>query len=422
MATYLFCETNEFARTLSSHLSVTMRRESDNYSAYIALRDELENLVPDQKVDITEFKRQFVIMNRRMVISRRKMDSIRTMSQMIKELENHLLISPDKNGIEYFQIIVEFIMKLLPIESEGFVEKVARLTEKLKQDSDPPLSHCRNEKIKSISVRENVVPVPLPNLDEVSLDEARSKLDTAFIKYAARSGEVGSTAAVVGVESVISDFALSLSDKIGVGGEATQAAAYIMVSCVILETFQHVLNIGSGVKNLDLTCLTLNQIKKSVQRIEKKVDKLLISPLKSAIDHFNTAVNMMISKNFRMANTTLEKVIDKATDGLNNIDDEEMNIDTFRECGTALKLIIFSKLLVYSYDLNLKIFIPHYLLAASTQELISTELETLVNRCIGLRQNVKFGSLFDDKAKKKCEAQKILNTILQVVYPYIGKH
>ena len=76
MATYLFFESNEFARVLSSHLSVTMRRESDNYSAYIALRDELENLVPDQKVDITEFKRQFVIMNRRMVISRRKMDSL----------------------------------------------------------------------------------------------------------------------------------------------------------------------------------------------------------------------------------------------------------------------------------------------------------------------------------------------------------
>ena len=196
-----------------------MRRESDNYSAYIALRDELVNLVPDQKVDITEFKRQFVIMNRRMVISRRKMDSIKTMSQMIKELENHLLISPDKNGIEYFQRIVEFIMKLLPIESEGFVEKVARLTEKLKQDSDPPLSHCSNEKTKSNSVRENAVPVPLPSLDEVSLDEARSKLETAFIKYAARSGEVGATAAVVGVESVISDFALSLSDKSGVGGE-----------------------------------------------------------------------------------------------------------------------------------------------------------------------------------------------------------
>ena len=245
-----------------------MRRENENYSAYIALRDELENLVPDQKVDITEFKRQFVIMNRRMVISRRKMDSIRTMSQMIKELENHLLISPDKNGIEYFERIVEFIMKLLPAVSEEFVEKVARLTEKLKQDSDPPLSHCSNEKIKSNSVRrENAVPVPLPSLEEVSLDEARSKLETAFIKYAARSGEVGATAAVVGVESVISDFALSLSDKIGVGGEATQAAAYIMVSCVILETFQHVLNIGSGVKYLDLTCLTLNQIKKSVQRI-----------------------------------------------------------------------------------------------------------------------------------------------------------
>ena len=156
-----------------------------------------------------------------------------------------------------------------------------------------------------------------------------------------------------------------------------------------------------------------------MKRTEKKVDKLLISPLKSAIDHLDTAVNMMISKKFMMANNTLEKVIDKATDGLNNVDCKEISIDTFRECGTAIKLIILSKLLVFSYDLKLEIFLPHFLLSASTQELISKEIETLGNRYIGLRRKVRIGIMFDDKSKKKCEAEYILDTILQVVYPYI---
>ena len=89
--------------------SVIMRRESENWSAYRQLRDELLNSIRDQEVDITGLKAEFAARGGRKVISRRRLEAIRSMSQMIKECEHHLLISPDKRGIEYFKKLVEFV-------------------------------------------------------------------------------------------------------------------------------------------------------------------------------------------------------------------------------------------------------------------------------------------------------------------------
>ena len=86
-----------------------MRRESENWSAYRQLRDELLNSIRDQEVDITGLKAEFAARGGRKVISRRRLEAIRSMSQMIKECEHHLLISPDKRGIEYFKKLVEFV-------------------------------------------------------------------------------------------------------------------------------------------------------------------------------------------------------------------------------------------------------------------------------------------------------------------------
>ena len=61
------------------------------------------------------------------------------------------------------------------------------------------------------------------------------------------------------------------------------SAAYILTTIVILETAQHVLNIGSGFHKMDMSALTIHQIKETVKRIEEKVDKLLAEPLNTAI-------------------------------------------------------------------------------------------------------------------------------------------
>ena len=50
----------------------------------------------------------------------------------------------------------------------------------------------------------------------------------------------------------------------------------------ILEFGQKVFNVGSGFTKMDLSALTINQIKNTVKRIEEKVNKTLQAPLKNA--------------------------------------------------------------------------------------------------------------------------------------------
>ena len=58
-----------------------------------------------------------------------------------------------------------------------------------------------------------------------------------------------------------------------------ETTVYILTTMVVLETAQHVLNIGQGIAEIDMSALTLHQIKNIVKRIEGKVDRILQEPL-----------------------------------------------------------------------------------------------------------------------------------------------
>ena len=85
--------------------------------------------------------------------------------------------------------------------------------------------------------------------------------------------------------NVLEDFALWFGTELGQGNEAVQSAAYI-TTMVVLEVAQDILNVGSAAYKIDMTALTLHQIKDTVDRIEKKVDKLLREPLETALSLF----------------------------------------------------------------------------------------------------------------------------------------
>ena len=74
------------------------------------------------------------------------------------------------------------------------------------------------------------------------------------------------------------------------GNEAAETAVYVLTTMVVLETAQHVLNIGQGIAEVDMSALTLHQIKNTVKRIEGKVDKILKEPLNSAKFYFDNAI------------------------------------------------------------------------------------------------------------------------------------
>ena len=64
---------------------------------------------------------------------------------------------------------------------------------------------------------------------------------------------------------------------------------------VVLDVAQDILNVGSAAYKIDMTALTLHQIKDTVKRIERKVDKLLKEPFETALSLFNDTITEIIN-------------------------------------------------------------------------------------------------------------------------------
>merc|ERR1712002_466911 len=61
------------------------------------------------------------------------METVNTLSKFLSELENHLLIYPDKQGIKQFFKVVEFIKKSYSLLiSDEYFARVESLTAELK--------------------------------------------------------------------------------------------------------------------------------------------------------------------------------------------------------------------------------------------------------------------------------------------------
>ena len=108
-----------------------------------------------------------------------------------------------------------------------------------------------------------------------------------------------------------------IGKKIGKDNERVRKAVTFVSVFAILEFAENVLNIGSGFTKLDLSKITLSQIKETVVRIEGKVDRLLEAPLKNAKDHCNSAISYVSNQMNKEAFQYFDKVVDNATTALN---------------------------------------------------------------------------------------------------------
>ena len=104
-----------------------------------------------------------------------------------------------------------------------------------------------------------------------------------------------------GFEGLVGKLAEKLSDKVGGGNDKLETAAYVLTTYAVLEVAENVFQVGKGFTSLDLTGFKLYQIKKGIDRIEKKVDKLLEAPIKLASRYYDDALDMLICKQFKDA-------------------------------------------------------------------------------------------------------------------------
>ena len=114
--------------------------------------------------------------------------------------------------------------------------------------------------------------------------------------------------------------------------KAVETAVYVLTTMVVLETAQHVLNIGQGIAEVDMSALTLHQIKNTVKRIEGR--GILKEPLNSAKFYFDNATIEITNKSYNDAYQTLDKVIENAMKGLGYAGD---SVESFEECAKATR-------------------------------------------------------------------------------------
>ena len=153
-------------------------------------------------------------------------------------------------------------------------------------------------------------------------------------------------------------FSFWLTGKLGIENEHVRTAATIASTYAVLEIAENVVGVGSGFVKMDMSGLTLAQIKESLKKIEGKINIILETPLKQAKDRFRAALNMIIHKDQKKAFNELKDVIHYATKAFYYMDSNDMTITDLEACVQATQLLIFSNIARFSYDESSETFLP----------------------------------------------------------------
>ena len=228
-----------------------------------------------------------------------------------------------------------------------------------------------------------------------------------------------------GVEGLHFDPVFEFSEWLGkkIGGKQKHLRSLTMIisSFAILEFGQNVLNIGSGFTKMDLSGITLMQIKEAVQRIEEKMDRLLEAPLKNAKQHFDFAITRVTNDENKAACSFFDKVIDEATKAFNMVKQKDITINGFQACIEATRLLIFSLIAKNSYDEKRECFVPFMLLNQKKRKILVVDLEQYVTKCIAFKESVRTTGFLTNGTKNKQKVQDMLDSVLKICYPYFSE-
>ena len=220
------------------------------------------------------------------------------------------------------------------------------------------------------------------------------------------------------------------ADKFNVGVEVVALvgnAGKIMIKyCLDPETATSacvVLSTASSVASLKIPDVTTHQILMTVKKIEKSVNKMLRTPLNTALDTFFFILDAVETENFESAYQRLPNLEEDSKKAFYyaNGDHGKISLDSYKECAKAVKLHMFAIILRESYDNDKKVFINRYKLSDNKVSLIGRALERIARQCIQQKKYVKTKSWGFEKESIKSDAQNVLDSIFAFAYPYISQ-
>ena len=270
-----------------------------------------------------------------------------------------------------------------------------------------------------------VLSIPIPRSQVPSPKSQSQSLDNYSIQSKLTLDCIQVLGEEFGVEGLgfdpVFEFSEWLGKKIGGKNKHLRSLTMIISSFAILEFGQNVLNIGSGFTKMDLSGITLAQIKEAVQRIEEKVDALLEAPLKNAKQFFDFAITRVIHDDNKAACSFFDKVIDEATQAFNLVKKSKNSVKGFQSFIEAARLLIFSLIAKNSYDEKKECFVPFILLNQKKRNILVVDLEQYVTQCIAFKESVKTGGFFSSGAENREKVQNLLDSILKICYPYLSE-
>ena len=233
-------------------------------------------------------------------------------------------------------------------------------------------------------------------------DEEKEKV-VGVLKHAGIINIIPATAGLVGsVGDILTKFQLDPD---------TMASA-----CVVVST-------ASSVASLKIPDITTQQILMKVKKIEKGVDKLLKTPLETALDTFYLILDAVETGNFESAYQRLPNLEEDSKKAYHYMKSHsgKMSLESYKETAKACRLHMYSLILRESYDNDKKVFVTPDKLSDKKVNFIGRALERIVRQCIEQKKKVKTKSWGFEQDSVKLDAQNLLDSILAFAYPHVSR-
>ena len=111
--------------------------------------------------------------------------------------------------------------------------------------------------------------------------------------------------------------------KLGAVVAEIEPEAVMTATCVVLSA-------ASNLASLKVPDLTMHKVLASLQSIEDKLDQVLTSPLKMAIDGYDTVINAVLTGDFKRAYDQLHSLIRDSRQAFHYADKKNIGIESFR--------------------------------------------------------------------------------------------
>ena len=173
---------------------------------------------------------------------------------------------------------------------------------------------------------------------------------------------------------------------------------------------------------MDLTALTLAQIKKTLEDIKKMMKIVLATPLKTAGSKTLSAINYLENNQIRNAVKQFWDAKNDAQQALVYAKGQGNSIENLREVAKATQIIVLAKFCILSHDPKSDTIEPFFVLDDDKKRAIANELERDCKEFLEYHKSIKVGLLdFWHISAKNKEIESMKNTLLRQLYPYISE-